>query len=86
MLEPGTSDTRIPRAERRKAVSRTSGRTSPVVVHRGRVGGVRESTDGTVDVRLFGESPEVPKEALEAEAAHLAACTGQASALSVRTV
>lgn len=86
VLGPGTSDARILRAERQKAVSRASGWISPVVVHRGRVVGVWEFTDGTVDVRLFEESPKVPKEALEAEAAHLAACTGQVSALSVRTV
>ncbi|WP_164540990.1 winged helix DNA-binding domain-containing protein [Streptomyces abyssomicinicus] len=86
VLGAGTSDTRIVGAERRKAVSRASGWISPVVVHRGRVVGVWEFTDDTVDVQLFGECPQAPREALEAEVAHLAACTGRAAALSVRTI
>jgi hypothetical protein len=86
VLGPGTSDTRLLRAERRKAVSRTSGWITPVVVYRGRVAGVWEITDGAVDVQLFAESPEVPKDALEAEVGHLEACNGRSYAMSVRTV
>ncbi|MFJ4869719.1 winged helix DNA-binding domain-containing protein [Streptomyces sp. NPDC088757] len=86
VLGPGTSDTRVLRAERRKAVSRTSGWITPVVVHRGRVAGVWEITGGTVDVRLFSESSEVPKDALEAEVGHLEVCDGRSYAMSVRTI
>ncbi|MFG2194847.1 winged helix DNA-binding domain-containing protein [Streptomyces sp. NPDC048639] len=87
VLGPGTADTRLIAADRRKAVSRTAGWISPVVVHEGRVAGVWDFTDdGTVDVRLFAESGAVPKAALEAEVAHLAACTGRGLELSVRTV
>lgn len=86
VLGPGTSDTRVLPAERRKAVSRTSGWITPVVVHRGRVAGVWGITDGTVDVQLFSESPEVPKDALEAEVGHLEACNGRSYAMSVRMI
>ncbi|MER6479418.1 winged helix DNA-binding domain-containing protein [Streptomyces filamentosus] len=86
VLGPGTSDTRVLRAERRKAVSRTSGWITPVLVHRGRVAGVWEADGGTVDVQVFSESGPVPKDALKAEVAHLEACHGRSYALSVRTV
>jgi hypothetical protein len=69
-------------AERRKAVSRTAGWISPVVVHQGRVVGVWELTETTVDVRLFPEA-DLPRDALEAEVGHLAACTGQPLSLAV---
>jgi DNA glycosylase AlkZ-like len=80
VLGPGTGDVRIVAADRRKAVSRTAGWISPVVVHRGRVAGVWELDASTVDVRLFAEA-DVPMEGLEAEVEHLAACTGQALSL-----
>ena len=83
LLGAGTGDVRIVPAERRKAVSRTAGWISPVVVHQGRVVGVWELTDATVDVRLFPEA-DVPGDGLEAEVGHLAACTGQALSLAVR--
>ncbi|WP_354641305.1 winged helix DNA-binding domain-containing protein [Kitasatospora camelliae] len=86
VLGPGTADTRLIAAERRKAVSRTAGWISPVVVFGGRVVGVWEFTDGVVDVRLFAEEGGVPEAGLEAEAARLAACTGEVRTLSVRTV
>jgi hypothetical protein len=57
-----------------------------VVVYRGRVAGVWELTDDAVDVRLFAESPALPIEALEAEAEHVAVCTGRARSLAVRTI
>jgi hypothetical protein len=82
VLGPGTGDVRIVPAERRKAVSRTAGWISPVVVHQGRVVGVWELAEATVDVRLFPEA-DVPTDALEAEVSHLAACTGQALSLAV---
>jgi Winged helix DNA-binding domain len=56
VLGAGTGDTRIVPAERRKAVSRTAGWISPVVVHQGRVVGVWELTEATADVRLFAEA------------------------------
>ncbi|MGP4003421.1 winged helix DNA-binding domain-containing protein [Streptomyces sp. 8N706] len=86
VLGPGTGDTRVVPADRRKAVSRTAGWISPVVVHRGRVAGVWEFTDDTVDVQLFAESDPVPTTALEAETAHLALCTGRSRTLSVRII
>ena len=70
VLGPGTGDVRIVPADRRKAVSRTAGWISPVVVHEGRVVGVWELTDATVDVRLFPEA-DVPMDGLEAEVEHL---------------
>jgi Winged helix DNA-binding domain len=86
VLGPGTGDTRILAAERRQAVSRTAGWISPVVVYRGRVAGVWELADDAVDVQLFAESPAVPSEALEAEADHVAGCTGHARSLAVRRI
>jgi hypothetical protein len=82
VLGAGTGDVRIVPAEWRKAVSRTAGWISPVVVHRGRVVGVWELTEATVDVRLFPDV-DVPTDGLEAEVGHLAACTGQARSLAV---
>jgi Winged helix DNA-binding domain len=82
VLGAGTGDVRIVPAERRKAVSRTAGWISPVVVHQGRVVGVWELTETTVDVRLFPEA-DLPRDALEAEVGHLAASTGQPLSLAV---
>ncbi|MGH9248399.1 MAG: winged helix DNA-binding domain-containing protein [Acidimicrobiales bacterium] len=84
VLGPGTGDVRIVAADRRKAVSRTAGWISPVVVHQGRVVGVWELADATVDVRLFPEA-DVPMGGLEAEVEHLVACTGQALSLALRS-
>lgn len=80
VLGPGTGHARMLAAERRKAVSRTAGWISPVVVYRGRVAGVWELTDDAA------ESLAVPTEALEAEAEHVAVCTGRARSLAVRTI
>ncbi|MGH9231072.1 MAG: winged helix DNA-binding domain-containing protein, partial [Acidimicrobiales bacterium] len=79
-----TGDVRIVAADRRKDVSRTAGWISPVVVHRGRVVGVWELADATVNVRLF-PGADVPMGGLEAEVEHLAACTGEALSLAVRS-
>ncbi|MER6309307.1 winged helix DNA-binding domain-containing protein [Streptomyces sp. NPDC001657] len=84
VLGPGTSDTRLIAAARRTAVSRSGGWISPVVVHEGRVAGVWEFTEETVDVTLFAEHGAVPAAGLEAEAAHLARCTGRERRLVVR--
>jgi hypothetical protein len=72
ILGPGTGDVRIVPAQHRRDVSRTAGWISPVVIHEGRVVGVWELADGKADVRLFPESPNVPKKALEAEVARVA--------------
>ncbi|MFG2893847.1 winged helix DNA-binding domain-containing protein [Streptomyces sp. NPDC048248] len=85
VLGPGTADTRLIEAGRRTAVSRTAGWISPVVVHEGRVAGVWEFTEESVAVTLFAEHGEVPRAGLEAEAAHLARCTGRERSLAVRT-
>ncbi|BDM73145.1 hypothetical protein HEK616_66320 [Streptomyces nigrescens] len=84
VLGPGTADTRLIAAARRTAVSRSGGWISPVVVHEGRVAGVWEFTEETVDVTLFAEHGAVPAAGLEAEAAHLARCTGRERRLVVR--
>ncbi|MFG3112798.1 DNA glycosylase AlkZ-like family protein [Streptomyces sp. NPDC048197] len=84
VLGPGTSDTRLIAAARRTAVSRSGGWISPVVVHEGRVAGVWEFTEETVDVTLFAEHGAVPTAGLEAEAAQLARCTGSERRLVVR--
>ena len=73
VLGPGTGDVRIVPADHRKDVSRTAGWISPVVIYGGRVIGVWELADGTVDVRLFPGSPDVPTKALEAEMEQVAA-------------
>ncbi|MFD8545060.1 winged helix DNA-binding domain-containing protein [Streptomyces sp. NPDC059649] len=84
VLGPGTADTRLIAAARRAAVSRSGGWISPVVVHQGRVAGVWEFTEETVEVTLFAEHGAVPVAGLEAEAAHLARCTGRDRRLVVR--
>ncbi|UNO40652.1 crosslink repair DNA glycosylase YcaQ family protein [Streptomyces sp. MST-110588] len=84
VLGPGTADTRLIAPSRRKAVSRAAGWISPVVVHGGRVVGVWEFTDEEVVVTLFEEAGDVPADALEAEAAHLARCTGRDRTVAVR--
>ncbi|WP_411137000.1 winged helix DNA-binding domain-containing protein [Streptomyces sp. C10] len=85
VLGPGTADTRLIAAGRRTAVSRTGGWISPVVVHEGRVAGVWEFTEESLAVTLFAEHGGVPRAGLEAEAGHLARCTGRERALVVRT-
>ncbi|MEU9498663.1 crosslink repair DNA glycosylase YcaQ family protein [Streptomyces sp. NPDC048196] len=84
VLGPGTADTRLIAAARRTAVSRSGGWISPVVAHEGRVAGVWEFTEETVGVTLFAEHGAVPAAGLEAEAAHLARCTGRERRLVVR--
>ena len=86
VLGPGTGDVRIVAADRRKALSRTAGWISPVVVHEGRVVGVWELADGSVDVRLFPEAAGAVRKGLDAEVEHLAACTGRALSLSVGAI
>ncbi len=58
VLGPGTSDTRVLRAERRKAVSRTSGWITPVVVHRGGSPGCGRSPTGPWTCSC---SPRIPR-------------------------
>jgi hypothetical protein len=53
------------------------------LVHVGRVVGVWELADGTVDVRLFPEAPGAVTDGLEAEVEHLATCTGRALSLTL---
>jgi hypothetical protein len=56
------------------------------VVHEGRVVGVWELADGSVDVRLFPEAAGAVRKGLDAEVEHLAACTGRALSLSVGAI
>jgi hypothetical protein len=85
VLGPGTADTRLIDAKRRKDISRAAGWISAVVVHRGRVAGTWESKDGRLDVVLFGESGDVPGKQIEAEAARIAAFTGGAAKVQITT-
>jgi hypothetical protein len=85
VLGPGTADTRLIDAKRRKDISRAAGWISAVVVHRGRVAGTWENRDGRLDVVLFRESGDVPRKQIEAEAARIGAFTGGAATVQITT-
>ncbi|MEV6982556.1 crosslink repair DNA glycosylase YcaQ family protein [Sphaerisporangium sp. NPDC051017] len=71
VLGVGTDDTRVIPAHHRKDVSKTAGWIAPVVVDAGRVTGVWESTDTSLSITLFPDSPKPAEEAVNIEAAHL---------------
>jgi hypothetical protein len=77
VLGPGTDDTRIVPAARRRLVSKQSGWIAPVVVAGGVVGGTWEQDGELVRVAWFGESGPAPKKALEAETARLSSLAGR---------
>lgn len=83
VLGPGTQDARLIALRRRAQISRTAGWISPVVVARGRVGGVWNLTDGSVGVTLFEEAGKVSRAALTKETKRLAGVLGRGLRLSV---
>jgi hypothetical protein len=85
VLGPGTTDTRLIAAGRRKEISKAAGWISAVVINRGRVAGTWESKDGLLSVVLFSECGEVPADQIEAEAARIAAFTGSAATVRITT-
>ena len=72
VLGPGTKDTEVVPAGHRGDVSRTAGWISPVVLAGGRVVGVWEVGDDTVDVRLFDDAEAPATTALDAEVERVA--------------
>jgi hypothetical protein len=77
VLGPGTQDTQVIPAGRRREVSKTAGWISPVVIARGRVAGVWEIDGDTLEVSLFDEAGRVPRRPLQADAARLAVFLGR---------
>jgi Winged helix DNA-binding domain len=71
VLGPGTRDTRVLAAERRRDVSRAAGWIAPVVVRGGRVIGTWEIADGVVRVTIFSNEWPVDEAAIGTEAGHL---------------
>lgn len=57
VLGAGTGATYLVPAEHRRAVSRTAGWISPVVLHQGRVAGVWDAKDGDIAVTAFEDIP-----------------------------
>lgn len=85
LLAPGTKDTRLLPAEHRAKVSKAAGWISPIVLAGGRAVGVWSLDDDTVTITLFSGAPTPPRDALDAELAHVAQVTGRDSlALRVR--
>jgi Winged helix DNA-binding domain len=83
LLGPGTSDERIISPQRRTAVSRAAGWISPSVLVGGRVAGVWRLDDDAMSVEIFGEEREVPRSALESEAARVSKSLGRDLKLTV---
>ena len=73
VLAPGTNDTRIINASRRKEISKVAGWIAPVVVWHGRVCGVWEVDGSAFTVRLFSEESDIPRKMLDSEIARVAA-------------
>ncbi|SCG57411.1 Winged helix DNA-binding domain-containing protein [Micromonospora echinaurantiaca] len=85
ILGPGTKDTQLIGATRRKDISRAGGWISAVVVHQGRIAGTWELKDDRLDVVLFKECGDVPKGEIEAEAERIATFTGSTPEVQIRT-
>lgn len=75
VLGPGTGDTAVIPASRRKEISKTAGWISPVVVYGGRVAGTWTADDGMLSVTVWKEY-DVPREKLTAEAERLGTVLG----------
>jgi hypothetical protein len=60
VLGAGTASAYLIRPDRRPQVSKTAGWIAPVVLYEGRVAGVWEQTDGTIDVTPFEDIPDTP--------------------------
>jgi hypothetical protein len=86
VLGPGTSDSRLIPAGRRREVSKAAGWISPVVLAAGRVTGVWNVADRALSVSLFAEARQVSRDELEQEAARLARYLGRELAVTVETI
>jgi hypothetical protein len=87
LLGPGTSDPRIISPERRRLVSKAAGWIAPVVLRGGRVVGVWERGERSLDVALFTEQDaSVDRATLETEAERVSRCLGDELPLSVGTI
>jgi hypothetical protein len=83
VLGPGTDDTRIVPAARRRHVSKQSGWIAPVVVTGGVVGGTWSLDEDVVRVAWFPETGAAPRKALAAEAERLATVYGRDLGLEI---
>jgi hypothetical protein len=72
VLGPGTEDTHVVPARRRRDVSRQSGWIAPVVLRGGVVAGTWKLESASVAVTWFGEAGRVPRAGLRAEVGRLA--------------
>jgi hypothetical protein len=77
VLGPGTDDTSVVAATRRRAVSKQSGWIAPIVVAGGIVAGTWELAADALRVTWFEENGPVPHESLEAEASRLSIIVGR---------
>lgn len=84
LLGPGTGDTSIVPAQRRKQVSRTAGWISPVVLDRGRVAGVWDLDGDLLTVTLFAPPTSPASRLLRSEADRVAAALGRAVRVCVK--
>jgi Winged helix DNA-binding domain len=85
VLGPGTDDTRIVAAARRRAVSKQSGWIAPTVVAGGVAAGTWEVGEDAVRVTWFRENGRTPKKSLEAEATRLSVILGRDLRLEIAT-
>jgi hypothetical protein len=85
VLGPGTDDTRIVTAARRRAVSKQSGWIAPAVIAGGVVAGTWELDGDVVRVAWFNENGRVARKSLEAEASRLSVIVGRDLRLEVAT-
>jgi hypothetical protein len=83
VMGPGTANTQIIAAHRRKDISRAAGWIAPVVVHAGRVAGTWEVADTALTVTLFPEAGKVPSAGIEAEAVRIGTARGATLRVSV---
>lgn len=77
VLGPGTDDTHVVAAERRRDVSKQSGWIAPVIVRGGRVTGTWQPDGETLRVTWFREAGRPPSRALTAEARRVGATIGR---------
>ena len=77
VLGPGTDDTRIIAAPRRRAVSKQSGWIAPAVLAGGVVAGTWELDGDVARITWFKENGRIPRKSLEAEASRLSIIFGR---------
>ena len=83
VLGPGTDDTHVVAAARRRAVSKQSGWIAPAVIAGGVVAGTWELDGDVARVTWFTENGRIPEKSLEAEASRLSAIVGRDLRLEV---